>query len=97
MGRAKLSGIATAAVIVALVALPTTIVDAPADAAPGVVGAPGTAAPISYFTGGHDPAPPPPPPPGCEPDSTDPACQPPPPPPPRHKCGFVHFPIYCRD
>jgi hypothetical protein len=79
MGRVVSRGVGnsatTAAVVGVFIAVTLAGVADPAEAAPGVVGASGAPAPISYFTGG-------PPPPGCEPDSPDPACQPPPAPPP---------------
>jgi hypothetical protein len=81
-------GVANSASTIAVTAIVLAVslagVAAPAEAVTDVVGVAGAPAPISYFTGGHDPAPPPPPPPGCEPDSPDPACHPPPPPPHHH-------------
>jgi hypothetical protein len=84
MNRAKLFGIA--AVVCALLTLPADIVVTPAHATPGVGAFVASEAPSPL----PNDRPPPPPPPGCEPDSTDPACQL-----HRYKCGFVGFPIYC--
>jgi hypothetical protein len=87
VNRHKLSGVATAMVVSALLTLPADIVVTPAHATPGVGAFVASEASLPPLPNDR---PPPPPPPGCAPDSTDPACQL-----HRYKCGFVGFPIYC--